>query len=446
MTASSIFDGFEEYRFPSEKTVDDAFKTGLVVLDANVLLNLYKMDAPASEAWLSVLGKLGSRLWVSHQALAEFWRNRSAAAVHPQVAYQTRNKLVAAHKSIKEEHRKWQVSRGVLEEDNENLAAALTALDDLTQEVDGFIEERTKRFSADPEQDYLVKRLGPILSGRVGLPFPEQQKKKLHEEADRRYAAKIPPGYMDDGNNSESRVGKSTDKKYGDYVLWSQTLEHAKSVFNGKPGSQPLLLVTADFKEDWWRKSETASPAEQGSGTARAGGARYELIVEAREVAGATLILQSPTDFIRLAAQWAGIDLSQDIIDSTDAASSEVTKPEDEEPTRVVPDRLFAFLGGEIVAEGHDHEDGFLVESGRTRSEATNTTPAGTIRLRERLLDEGTFIEIDEGNWELTKPYLFSSASAAANVMLARNSNGLTEWRNNDGVALKELQQRPRGE
>lgn len=446
MTASSIFDGFEEYRFPTEITMEDAFKKGLVVLDANVLLNLYKMDAPASEAWLSVLGKLGNRLWVSHQALAEFWRNRSAAAVHPQVAYQTRNKLIAAHKSVKDEHRKWQVSRGVLEEDNVNLTAALSALDDLAHEVDYFIEERTKRFTADPEQDYLVQRLDPILSGRVGLPFPEQQKKKLYEEADRRYSAKIPPGYMDDGNNQESRVGKSTDKKYGDYILWRQTLEHAKSVFQGRQGKQPLLLVTADFKEDWWRKQETASPAEQGIGAARAGGARYELIVEAREMAGATLILQSPTDFIRQAAQWAGIDLSQDIIDSTNAASSEVSEPDDEEPTRVVQDRLFATLGGETVAEGYDHEDGFLVESGSTRSEVTNTTPAGTIRLRDRLFDEGTFIEGNEGTWKLTKPYLFSSASAAANVILARNSNGLTEWRNSDGVSLKELQQSLREE
>ena len=57
-------------------------------LDANVLLNPYKLDADTRDKWLDLLEQLGTNhqsLWISHQAVKEFWNNRTTAAMFTEV-------------------------------------------------------------------------------------------------------------------------------------------------------------------------------------------------------------------------------------------------------------------------------------------------------------------------------------------------------------------------
>ncbi|MGW7499712.1 PIN-like domain-containing protein [Streptomyces luteogriseus] len=71
-----MFDGFAEYRTPSVEDYQRLFSFGLVVVDTNVLLTLYRSNQRTREDLLTVLDRLRERLWVPHQVLAEFWRNR----------------------------------------------------------------------------------------------------------------------------------------------------------------------------------------------------------------------------------------------------------------------------------------------------------------------------------------------------------------------------------
>ncbi|WP_449349178.1 PIN-like domain-containing protein [Streptomyces shaanxiensis] len=50
----------------------------MVAPDANVLLNLYRYTEQARTDLLGALGALGDRLWVPHQVVDEFWRNRES--------------------------------------------------------------------------------------------------------------------------------------------------------------------------------------------------------------------------------------------------------------------------------------------------------------------------------------------------------------------------------
>lgn len=59
----------------------------------------------------------------------------------------------------------------------------------------------------------------------------------------------------------------------------------------------------------------------------------------------------------------------------------------------------------------------------------------GFFKLRHRLFDEG----IISPDFEFTMDYEFSSPSAASAVVLGRISNGLKEWKTNDGKKLKDL-------
>ena len=420
---STIYAGFEEYRVPNEAVKTAALKKGLVVLDANVLLNLYKMDESASRVWMTALQAVGSRLWIPHQAMAEFWRNRANAAAHPQTAYQTLNKIVSAKKSIEEEYAKWAFSRGNTEADAVALKEATASIELVINEVNDFIGKRTNRFSTDPAQDKLVQALDPLLKGKIGSEYDESKYKQLIEEGKKRFADKVPPGYLDDE--------KGTDKRYGDFLLWRQILEHFPNsqTKSSEAGPPPLVLVTADQKDDWWRKSETVA-GEEPRRTAR-----YELIIEARKVAGASLIMLSPTDFLKSAEKAFRIGLSQEIIDSTQAASA-VNTPDN---SGVIEEMLYLTLFGTRSAEGYEHESGITVVKGHTRATPTSTTPGHIINYRNSLLEQGVFKAVDDETWMLTEPHTFRSASTAAAVMLGRSANGLDEWKNADGSSINEL-------
>jgi predicted nucleic acid-binding protein len=56
----------------------------MVVPDTNVFLNLYRYTSATRDDLFAALGSLGSRLWVPHQVLVEFWRNRESALRDPQ--------------------------------------------------------------------------------------------------------------------------------------------------------------------------------------------------------------------------------------------------------------------------------------------------------------------------------------------------------------------------
>src|SRR4051794_4032848 len=68
-TMKEQFPGF--YR-PSKAEFDRLWKEGWFVLDANVLLNLYRYKAEARTDYLNVLAQIAARTWIPHQAALEF--------------------------------------------------------------------------------------------------------------------------------------------------------------------------------------------------------------------------------------------------------------------------------------------------------------------------------------------------------------------------------------
>ena len=103
--------------------------------------------------------------------------------------------------------------------------------------------------------------------------------------------------------------------------------------------------------------------------------------------------------------------------------------------------RRYFLKGPDAAGEGEDRPDGFLVLAGATaRIEATASLSPSFGRLRTRLLASGHLVE-QNGVYELADDYLFKSPSTAAMTLLGRNANGRTEWKDSEGVTLKEHQQ-----
>lgn len=90
--------------------------------------------------------------------------------------------------------------------------------------------------------------------------------------------------------------------------------------------------------------------------------------------------------------------------------------------------------------QGEPTSDGFVVfKSSRAAATIVNSMTPNFINYRKKLIDEGVLV--DKGEYfEFSDDYIFSSPSSAAVVVMGRNANGLTEWKNKDGKTLKEFE------
>lgn len=82
--------------------------------------------------------------------------------------------------------------------------------------------------------------------------------------------------------------------------------------------------------------------------------------------------------------------------------------------------------------------DGFAVLKGSFI--ATSTVPSmsvNLIQLRNNLIEK----EIINADFQFIKDYIFTSPSLAAAVVLGRNANGRTEWKTEDNITLKSIEE-----
>lgn len=90
--------------------------------------------------------------------------------------------------------------------------------------------------------------------------------------------------------------------------------------------------------------------------------------------------------------------------------------------------------------QGEPTSDGFVVfKNSKAAATIVNSMTPNFITYRQKLIDEGVLINKVE-YFEFSDDYIFSSPSTAAAMVMGRNANGLTEWKNKDGKTLKEFE------
>lgn len=93
-----------------------------------------------------------------------------------------------------------------------------------------------------------------------------------------------------------------------------------------------------------------------------------------------------------------------------------------------------------FIATGFESSQGFVVKSGsQAAGETAPSYPASVAKFREELIANGVLAKNNEG-YVFTQDYVFTSPSYAADIVLGRNANGRTEWKDNRGRTLKEIQ------
>src|SRR5215469_4097831 len=97
-------------------------------------------------------------------------------------------------------------------------------------------------------------------------------------------------------------------KKYGDGVVWYQVIDFAKST------KKPIILITDDQKDDWWRieKGETLGP-------------RPELAAEIGSKAKVSFYMYNASQFLKYAKEFLGLQVKQEAIEEVRDVSEQST-------------------------------------------------------------------------------------------------------------------------
>ncbi|MCF6525586.1 PIN-like domain-containing protein [Streptomyces sp. JJ36] len=263
-----------------------AVRTYLVVLDTNVLLELYRFTPGARRELLDVLGRVKNRLWVPHQVAEEYYARRvDAVKGHIELYDSIPKKLEECRNKALQELRIFAKRCSLSEADKKRL---LEPIEVAFSQTIAAVEKQGESFdlslAAVISDDPVLAALAGLLDGKTGAPFAVEEVEALISQYEQRVENKTPPGYKD---------ASKGENAHGDYFVWEQILREAAT------RRSAVLFVTNDAKEDWVRK-------EAGLVV----GARPELWSEMQDRCGVDFLITQLGSFLKIAKEELGAAVS----------------------------------------------------------------------------------------------------------------------------------------
>lgn len=243
---------------------------------------------------ISVMEGCADRLWMPHQVGLEFHANR---VEHIRNQQALGGRLIEALASFKNAFGK------ILQDYALNVDVSFLGrnFDEVIETFSGQVrsasEAHLKNYEVTPQSDPILRKLEVLYEGRVGPRPDEEWFAQAHLQAEIRYDRKIPPGYMD-------AKSKEAPRKYGDYVLWLQIIEYARST------KCDVIFVTDDKKVDWWwdSKGETLGPEPR-------------LRDEFRKETGQQFYAYRSNQFIRLSDERQSVPVDEKVVHEIETSS-----------------------------------------------------------------------------------------------------------------------------
>ena len=159
----AVFPGY--YRL-SDYELSELWKDCLFVLDANVLLNLYRYPEKAREDFINVFAQISNRLWVPHHVALEYQANRLNVITEQIKKFDDVNKILSDSKdNLKSKLDALQLKKRHSVIDPESfLNKVETVFDEFRQGLDLLEKEQPDVFT----DDKLREQIDLFLEGRVG--------------------------------------------------------------------------------------------------------------------------------------------------------------------------------------------------------------------------------------------------------------------------------------
>lgn len=228
---------FFEYYPQTQSELAALWKDCVLVLDTNILLNLYRLTESTRNDLLGILEKFSDKLWMPHQVGFEYHNNRES--VIESIGYEKINSLIQDEFANLKNKIRSEYSRN-----------PFISLDDwekrITKEsesIEKFLKNKYKEAPDYIREDGIQTSLNKLYTGKVGECLSIVDLQKIYDEGKIRYAAKVPPGYEDE----KEKKGRGERHLYGDLIIWKEII--GKSKKEGKD----IMFVSDDLKEGWIR-------------------------------------------------------------------------------------------------------------------------------------------------------------------------------------------------
>jgi len=290
---------FGSYYPPDDGFFTELWDEALIILDANILCNLYRYDKSTRNEFLMILKELKERLWLPHQSALEYQRNRLNEILNQKEKISNLKQIVQdAERKFNEEINKFGKQFPYFDISNIKKAGK-----DSFSNIKLKIQELDENEPNLLENDTILDEITELYSDRVGKKFEVTHELEIYEEGEKRYSSLIPPGYKDASN-------KKGIHRFGDLILWFQIIEKARKA------RCPIIFVTDDRKEDWWCiiKDQNFGP-------------KPELIAELNDKAQVNFHMYTSVDFLKCASRYKKKILASATIKEVESVQQERTYP-----------------------------------------------------------------------------------------------------------------------
>jgi hypothetical protein len=282
--------------FPlSDAQIDEIWTNGILTVDTNVLLDLYRYHESTRSSLIESLKSFEGRKWLSYQASTEFIRNRTKVIISAEKTFkQAADEADKLNANLQSSINQLKGNRIIASEVTDELGGAIG---DAIKKLRTQIQTAKENYPRFIQNDPVLAQVAELFDNAVGDPFSKEALEDATVTAEQRKVKNVPPGYLD--------KDKSEERPYGDYFLWRQILEKAKSE------NTSIVLVTSERSEDWWEiiSGKTTGP-------------RPEMLKEAFDFIGKPILIYQTDRFLEAALKRFSRPVSNEAIEEIRAVST----------------------------------------------------------------------------------------------------------------------------
>lgn len=249
-----------------EDQINAMWLNGILVFDANILLNLYKYSTKTQNKLFQILQEKRNQIWIPYQFAEEYHKNRLNVIYDQETEYEKFINYLSEYST----KLSGKSSHPFLETPESNLNKMNRIVKKIKKQVDDFKKDNEKWFEKDP----ILEKITSLFDGKVGDQYDGKKIKDIqNRRGPARYKKSVPPGYKD--------VRKDYNR-YGDLIGWYQIIDMACEK------NKDVILISEEKKGDWWNiKNEDII------------GPRYELIKEIKNKAGVCFHMYTLDEFLK---------------------------------------------------------------------------------------------------------------------------------------------------
>ncbi len=243
---------------PTESS-KELFENGKIVLDTNVLLNLYSLKKENALEILSQMETIQNKLWLPYHTVLEFMKIKNQIISKELSELDERNRIISKQlkiqnldnliKEIKETLNKNFCKKYIGDEKFNKIQTLVEELSIVTEplkeklknisdEKNKIYEEIKREKNGTNENDEILNKLLEIYDGRIGEKYIHDKLVDISRECIEKTYYTLLPGH------SKKDLSKGTNT-YGDYINYYSIREYSEKE------SKDIIYVTNDKKDDW---------------------------------------------------------------------------------------------------------------------------------------------------------------------------------------------------